>query len=229
MTSNDIYNLQFCVYLTVYTGSKLPMFYIGSSSVHNVANGYFGSIASKQYKSIFKYELKYNRRLFKIHIVSLHITREDAIIKENKLQKLLNVVKSSMYFNMSIASVGGYCGMDVSGKNNPNYGKQHTIETRKIISEAKLGKPGHIPTDETRAKLRAQKLGNLNPNYGIPLIAATEAARIVNTGKPKSDETKAKLRGPRGKAEQSVCPHCNKTGSTSNMKRWHFDNCKLKS
>lgn len=24
-----------------------------------------------------------------------------------------------------------------------------------------------------------------------------------------------------------VCPHCGKKGSVSNMKRWHFDNCKL--
>ena len=25
-----------------------------------------------------------------------------------------------------------------------------------------------------------------------------------------------------------TCPHCNKSGDKSNMKRWHFDNCKLK-
>ena len=24
-----------------------------------------------------------------------------------------------------------------------------------------------------------------------------------------------------------TCPHCNKTGQLANMKRWHFDNCKL--
>ena len=25
-----------------------------------------------------------------------------------------------------------------------------------------------------------------------------------------------------------TCPHCDKTGSTGNMNRWHFDNCKFK-
>lgn len=25
-----------------------------------------------------------------------------------------------------------------------------------------------------------------------------------------------------------LCPHCNKEGNISNMKRWHFDNCKIK-
>ena len=24
-----------------------------------------------------------------------------------------------------------------------------------------------------------------------------------------------------------TCPHCNKEGGSNNMKRWHFDNCKL--
>lgn len=26
--------------------------------------------------------------------------------------------------------------------------------------------------------------------------------------------------------EKITCPHCNKTGGNSIMKRWHFDNCK---
>jgi hypothetical protein len=28
------------------------------------------------------------------------------------------------------------------------------------------------------------------------------------------------------KRQQVTCPHCNKIGDSSNMKRWHFDNCK---
>lgn len=26
--------------------------------------------------------------------------------------------------------------------------------------------------------------------------------------------------------ELVTCPHCNKPGGTSGMKRWHFNNCK---
>lgn len=30
------------------------------------------------------------------------------------------------------------------------------------------------------------------------------------------------------KREQLTCPHCQKTGDASNIKRWHFNNCKFK-
>lgn len=36
------------------------------------------------------------------------------------------------------------------------------------------------------------------------------------------------VRGKRPKYRESECPHCGKVGCTNNMKRWHFDNCKLK-
>ena len=41
--------------------------------------------------------------------------------------------------------------------------------------------------------------------------------------KPKSEETKLKMRKPKSLA---TCPHCNLTGGSQNMKRWHFGNCK---
>jgi hypothetical protein len=33
---------------------------------------------------------------------------------------------------------------------------------------------------------------------------------------------------PKGKQELLTCPHCNKTGGGNLIKRWHFNNCKLK-
>jgi len=38
MTSNNIYTLQFCTYLTSYSGNKLPPFYIGSSSTERISS-----------------------------------------------------------------------------------------------------------------------------------------------------------------------------------------------
>jgi len=116
----DIY----CVYLTTYSGNRLPPFYIGSSSEHKILNGYRGSVKSKQYSKIWKEELKNNPNLFKTKIISKHADRKKATEKENFLQKSLNVVKSSLYINMSIAAKEGFFGMDVSGTNNPNYGKK---------------------------------------------------------------------------------------------------------
>ena len=227
----SIYTSKFCVYLTVYTGSKLPMFYIGSTSVYKINNGYLGSVASKKYKSIFNHELKHNKHLFKTHIVSLHDNRKDATIKENKLQTLLRVVKSTMYFNMSTAKPNGYCGMDTSGKNNPNYKRQHTQETKDFLRQLKLGKHGHAPTPETRVKLSIAKTGNKNPNHGKPLTTATEAAKIANTGKTRHPDIVEKSASKRrGKPQKRAsCPYCNISGNMGNLKRWHFDNCKLKS
>jgi len=43
--------------------------------------------------------------------------------------------------------------------------------------------------------------------------------------KPKSESHKNNLRGPREKIE---CLHCGLFGGISQMKRWHFENCKNK-
>jgi hypothetical protein len=93
-----------CVYLTTYFGNKMPMFYLGSSTKNKILNGYRGSVASKKYKAIWKEELKTHPELFKTAIVSLHDTREEAFIKEEKLQKQLNVINNVMYVNRSYAN-----------------------------------------------------------------------------------------------------------------------------
>jgi hypothetical protein len=61
---------------------------------------------------------------------------------------------------------------------------------------------------------------------------------IAMTGKPKSEQHKQNLSKPKSanhraslsaankNAPRVTCQHCNKSGSISNMKRWHFDNCK---
>ncbi len=58
-----------------------------------------------------------------------------------------------------------------------------------------------------------------------------EAMFANKIGKPRSDETKAKLRnaliGKPSPKSKVTCPHCNKVGGANVMQRWHFDNCKL--
>ena len=133
----------YVTYLTIYSGNKLPPFYIGSSSLNKVNDGYRGSVTSNKYGITWKEELKNNPHLFKTIIISKHNTRPEAMDKELILQTKLNVVKSPMYINMSFASVNGYFGnsellsqlnkqrikngthnwlhTDRCGKNNPSY------------------------------------------------------------------------------------------------------------
>ena len=135
----DIY----VTYLTVYSGNKLPPFYIGSSSLTNVNNGYRGSVTSKKYGITWKEEIKNNPQLFKTIIISKHNTRQEALDKEFVLQTKLNVVMSPMYINLSFATKKGFFGnsdllsemnkqrikngthiflhMNRFGKNNPSY------------------------------------------------------------------------------------------------------------
>ncbi len=83
---NNISNSQelFCTYLTTYSGNKLPLFYIGSSSVERVNNGYHGSVKSKAYSTIWKSELKHNPHLFKTRILYREYLHTDPEIQKKK-------------------------------------------------------------------------------------------------------------------------------------------------
>jgi len=88
--------------------------------------------------------------------------------------------------------------------------RPHSEESKLKISEVKKGKPAHnknIPHSE-KAK---QKMSENSPKKGKP---------AYNKGKPSPNKgvPKPKL----------TCPHCGQEGGNSQMKRWHFDNCKLK-
>lgn len=134
----------FCVYLTVYSGSKLPPFYIGSGTTQKLMrqkNPYRGTVASDLYENIWKLELKQNPQLFKTIIVSYHFDRKEAYSKEESLQRALNVIHNPMYINQSYAN-GGF---SMSGKT-------HNIETRKKMKISAENRP--YPSTETINLLR---------------------------------------------------------------------------
>lgn len=138
----------FCVYLTTYFGHKLPPFYIGSTSCVKASSGYRGSVTSIKYKTTWDSELSDNPQLFITRIISTHRTRSEALAKELRLHELLSVVRSPMYINMATASVKGCFGRDVSGENNPNFGKRHTEEAK-----AKMRTP-RVLSDTERERRR---------------------------------------------------------------------------
>ena len=115
---------QYCTYLTVYYGNKLPLFYIGSTLIKHIESKYHGSVKSKKYKDIYRKELIENKHLFKTFIIKKYYSRKYAMFREKKLQEKLNVVKSEMYINLSIAKDFGWFGMKVKGIHNPVYGKR---------------------------------------------------------------------------------------------------------
>lgn len=93
----------YCTYVTIYSGNKLPPFYIGSTSTERIENGYRGSVSSKKYKNIWNSELKINPQLFKTVVLTLHDDRKLATERELRFQKQLNVINHPMYINESYA------------------------------------------------------------------------------------------------------------------------------
>ena len=111
------YMRNYCTYLTIYKGNLLPPLYIGSTSINRLESGYRGSVCSKEYKRIWKSELKNNPHLFKTSIVTTHETRKEATAKELHFQLNLDVVKSPLYINLSFAKPNGFFGRNSSPSN----------------------------------------------------------------------------------------------------------------
>lgn len=154
----------FCVYITFYRGNKLPPFYIGYTSIQKINNGYHGSVCSKQYKDIWKYELKFNNELFKTKILSIHLTKKEANNREIFIQQKLNVIKNSLYINQS-----AYPHFAANITTGTFKGKKHSAETKLKMRNAKLGKKTNRkwnPSEDTRMKMRLARLGKPGPNKG---------------------------------------------------------------
>jgi ribosomal protein L37AE/L43A len=137
----------------------------------------------------------------------------------------------------------------VSGENNARYGKKNS-EVGAVISFVQTYRPRAVAVDltlrnqidrdlvdpskelkalNTKYRKRVSGMagaydtrGRKNPNFGNGAKIAGDKNPMF--GKSQSHETKAKI-SEKAK-RQAQCPNCGKLGSVSNMKRWHFDNCK---
>lgn len=228
--------MEYCTYLTTYRGTKMPMFYIGRSSVKNVQNGYHGSVSSKLYKQIWLEELEQNPHLFETKILTVHSTKKEAAEQEEYFHKKHQVHKNPLYINQATgagtfhADICGkknpWYGKSRSGELNPMYGKTHKESTRKKMSANGKGKHSQPKTDEFKQIMREHYAGKTyEERFGVEYAAEIKAKQ----SKPKSTEhiNKIKENAYHANRPKLRCPHCSKEVSASNLKRWHGDNCKL--
>lgn len=194
--------IMYCVYLTIYSGDKLPRRYIGSSKVIHVLNGYNGSIKSKKYKDIYENEQRYNKHLFKTRILSKHETHKEALEAEYNLHIKYNVSKSDLYMNMSSATRNGWFGNGYSLMT----GKHHSEETKSLISE-KL-KLAYVEGRVVSPFKTFDTKGENNPFFG----------------KRHSEESKDKMRKPKSYVPRWKCPHCDKEYDAGNLKQHMLKN-----
>ena len=176
----------YCVYLTIYRGNKLRMFYIGSTSISKLNSGYRGSVLSKKYKETWNAELSANPHLFETKIISYHDTREHAFDKEETLQRLLKVVPSEMYVNESYAN-GGFsmAGKSLSDEHKQKLSKIMKSDEMKSKLSPNLGKS---PSQETVEKLRIACSGKI-----ASAAARDKMRKAWETREPTSNESKAKM------------------------------------
>jgi len=118
---------------------------------------------------------------------------------------------------------------NLTGGGEGGSGRLASIQEREKARKAKLG----IEKSEAhKAKLRGpkseeHKKNSANANRARCLGKPAHNKGISGPLKaiPKSEEHKANMRKPKVKA---TCPFCGKVGGISQMKRWHFNNCKSK-
>ena len=134
----------------------------------------------------------------------------------------------------------------MTGENNPMWGKTHSDEARRLISEkntgkklseeqiarqvdAQTGRKRKPFSDEWKAKMSVSKLGENNNRYGVTVSEDTkQKIREKATGRKQSAETiQKKADAIRGKAKpKKLCSHCDQMIAVNTYARWHGSNCR---
>lgn len=96
-------------------------------------------------------------------------------------------------------------------------------------SKKKIGDSNRFPKPQTQE--HSKKIGNvLRGRKKKPHTEETKR-KISNSNKgisrPMTEEHKKNLKCHDNNSIKVDCPHCGKNGQLTNMKRWHFNNCKL--
>jgi hypothetical protein len=107
---------------------------------------------------------------------------------------------------------GPNLGKDFSGVNNPMFGKKHSEESKIRMRVANTGKR-FIRSEEYCEVIRKLKLGKKRAPFSKEWCKNMSISSTNRLHKPYI---------------RIICPYCGKVGIISNMKRWHFDNCKFK-
>ena len=129
----------------------------------------------------------------------------------------------------------------MKGENNPFYGKTHSEETKKILSEKmKKWYEEHDVPQERIANWIDKVAKKPASDKQKTAVSASNKGKItiknINTGECiKVDKSKEKLydetvwKNPAAISQkQGTCIHCGVTSNMGNIKRWHNDNCKKK-
>lgn len=110
---------------------------------------------------------------------------------------------------------------------NRTDGGDGTIGPKSEITKRRMRKPKAPRTEEHSKNISLAKKGSIPWNKGKSGVQVAWNKGL--TLGPMSEESKKKKSHPHtNKRVKVMCPHCLKVGDISGLKRYHFDNCKMK-
>jgi hypothetical protein len=102
-----------------------------------------------------------------------------------------------------------------------------TIGPKSEETKRRMRKPKPPRTEEHSKNISLSKKGSIPWNKGKKNVQIAWNKGLKNG--PMSEENRMKRSHPlTNKRAKATCPHCMKIGDISGMKRYHFDNCKMK-
>ena len=114
------------------------------------------------------------------------------------------------------------------GEKHHLFGKHHSKQTKEKIGNSLNGRK---LSEETKEKMRVPKSDDMKRKLSESNKGKKHTKETKNKmseshkGKQHSEETKEKLRVSQ---KIVICPYCKKEGGERAMKRYHFEECKMK-
>lgn len=206
---------RYCVYLTIYSGNKLPPFYIGSTNLARIKSGYCGSVTSREYRDVWRSELRNNPHLFTVKVIKICVSRSDAYDAEEKIQRQLDVVKNPLYINFHIANT-----VFSSYGKRWKYSEEHACEIRntkrKAMTPDKLRELAEkISKTRIERKIvpwnKDRKIPTPNQDFRTAEYREKQSKSLSDRNRIQNpmfnEETRNKIRGPK---PLCYCNKCNK-------------------
>ena len=148
---------------------------------------------------------KYGKDNFIVYPIKFYDNADECRKAEEELLKKYDIANNQYCYNIKNGAIG-WTSEDMKGEKNPNYGKHHTEETRKKLSQANKGENnpmyGKTHTENTRKKMSQANKGEKHPMYGKH---HTDATRKKMSQASKGENNP--MYGKRGKDSQRYGKH----------------------
>lgn len=203
-------------------------FYAGSSYRKNCHPTQFWTSYFTSSKTVKRIILEDGEDSFSVCYIGVR-SNDDARDFEAAFLKSINAAGNSEWINNSNGHSSFRC-------------DKHSDESKEKIRQSSLGrfhseeakfkmrKPRSRQARKPKAAMSQETKNKIGVAHKGRVFSLETIAKMSLAHKNISDETRMKMRQSHLGIAQSkvICPHCTKIGGVTNMKRWHFDNCKLK-